>query len=363
MTAEWVFVGVYTVFGAILFINVLYLRRVRRQLVPLPDDPPSVTIVVPARNEAANLARLLPSLFAQTYPRFDVVVYDDGSTDGTARVLRGCSDSRLQVLSGGVLPAGWVGKVHALYQATRAAAGDVLLFLDADTSLKDPEALSRLVRRHLALPPDSALTGIAHIRGGGHVLVSLVPFVIFTYLPLPLVARSRSARLSAMNGQCWMIDRALYRRLEPHRAHRAEVLEDVRIGRYLKAHGVIPHSLDLQNEVEVWMYRDLVGAWVGFRKNVYPFIGESVASFFLVHLTYVAAYLLAPLASLWFILAWYVLKTVSDRLVRMPFTVTAAAPLTLVLGALLQIDSAVAHWTGRATWKGRPVSRQAVERV
>ena len=158
-----------------------------------------------------------------------------------------------------------------------------------------------------------------------------------------------------------MIDRALYHRLEPHRAHRADVLEDVRIGRYLKAHGVIPHSLDLQDEVEVWMYRDLRGAWAGFRKNVYPFMGETVATFLLVHFTYVVAYVLAPLTSLWFILAWYGLKAVSDRIVRMPLTVTAAAPLTLVLGALLQLDSAVAHWTGRARWKGRLVSRQAVD--
>jgi hypothetical protein len=237
-----------------------------------------------------------------------------------------------------------------------------LLFLDADTALCDADALTRLVRRHLALPTGSVLTGIARIEGGGRLLVSLVPFVILTYLPLPLVERVRSARLSGMNGQCWMMERAQYLELEPHREHRADVLEDVRIGRYLKSHGVVPHSVDLQTEVQVWMYRNLPSAWVGFRKNVYPFMGESVPSFFLIHLTYLTAYVLAPLVSLWFVVGWYVLKAISDRMVHMPWTVTAGAPLTLVLGALLQLDSAWAHWTGRAAWKGRLVSRHVVER-
>lgn len=352
----------YAVFGGVLGVNALHLRRSRRSLgAPLPDPPPSVSLLVPARNEEANLQRLLPTLLTQDYPRFEVIVYDDGSTDGTWGVLGGLTDPRLRALKGGALPPGWVGKVHALYRASRVATGDLLLFLDADATLKDRGALGRLVRRFLSLPGPAALTGLTHLTGGGLLLVSLVPFVILTYLPLPVAARTRVARLSGMNGQCWMIARETYALLEPHAAHRAEVLEDIRIGRYLKACGVTPHSADLQDEVGVRMYGSFTEAWAGFRKNVYPFTGETVWSFALAHATYLGLFVLAPLVSPWFVLAWYLLKLGSDRLVRMPLRVTAAAPITLLLGAALQIDSAVAHWTGRARWKGRTVVRRTLD--
>ncbi len=352
--------GAYAVFGVILLLNVRYLRGTRRALAPIPTEFPSVSIIIPARNEAVNLRRFLPSVLAQRYPRFDVTVYDDGSEDATPEVLRSVRAPHLRTLRGEGPPAGWVGKVHALYQASRQTRGDVFLFLDADTMLADPDALTRLVRRFRALPPGSVLTGITRLLGGGRVLVSLVPFVIFTYLPLPLVARMRSARLSGMNGQCWMIDRRDYARLEPHYRHRADVLEDIRIGRYLKSHGVVPYSVDLQDEVQVHMYEGLADAWMGFRKNVYPFMGERVWTFLPLHLTYLTVFVLAPLVSPWFLVPIFALKWLADRLVRMPLGVTLLAPATLVLGAALQLDSAVSHWTGRAMWKGRPVARRVV---
>ncbi|MBE0595524.1 MAG: glycosyltransferase [Gemmatimonadales bacterium] len=361
MTLAALLTTVYTVFGGILAVNAVYLRRSRRTGTHLSGPLPSVSVLVPARNEEENLQRLLPSLLAQDYPHFDIVVYDDGSTDGTWNVLGTFTDPRLRRLRGDEVPPGWVGKVHALYQASRRATGDLLLFVDADVVFKDAGALHRLVRRFQSLPAPAALTGITHLTGGGRLLVSLVPFVIFTCLPLPLTSRSRVARLSGMNGQCWMIARETYAHLEPHAAHRADVLEDIRIGRYLKAHDVIPHSVDLQDEVGVRMYGSFAEAWVGFRKNVFPFMGETVWSFALLHTTYLGLFVLAPLVSPWFVLAWYLLKFGSDRLVRMPLLVTAAAPISLVLGAVLQLDSAIAHWTGRARWKGRTVVRRVVE--
>ena len=70
---------------------------------------------------------------------------------------------------------------------------------------------------------------------------------------------------------------------------------------------------------------------------------------------------LAPLISPWFIVVWYVLKAGSDRLVHASVWVSALTPLSFLLCAVLQLDSAIAHWTGRATWKGRPIARRVVE--
>lgn len=362
MTILTAVVGVvYVVMGTTLLANLWQLRRSRPR--ELPEAPrPRLSVLVPARNEAVNLQRLLPSLLSQEYHDFEVIVYDDGSEDETWDVLQRVRDARLKRLRGSGPPGGWVGKVHACYRASLEASGELLLFLDADTALKDRRALHRLVSRFHTLPRGSVLTGLTHLRGGGRLLVSLVPFILLSQLPLALVPRTPFARLSGLNGQCWMIRRADYERWSPHRAMRAEVLEDIRIGQYLKRQGIIPYMADLQQEIEVWMYRSLPEAWVGFRKNVYPFMGETPWSFLVQHLLYQLLFVAAPLLSPWFIVGWYGLKTVSDRFVRCPFTVTLATPLSLGLGALLQLDSAFSHWTGRVRWKGRSVVRRAAQK-
>jgi glycosyltransferase involved in cell wall biosynthesis len=359
LTPIWVF-G-YVVFATVLLANVRYFRRPRRLGAELPDEPPSVSIVIPARNEEDNLRRLLPSLQRQSYPRFEIIVYDDRSDDGTWDVLAGCDDARLRTVRGGPLPPGWVGKTHALDEASRIATGDLLLFLDADAVLEDADALRRLVRRYRTLPDSSVLSGLTRLEGGGQLLVSLVPFVMLTHLPLSLATRHPSPHLSGMNGQCWMILRSQYEHLRPHRHHRGEVLEDIRIGRYLKSQGLTPHLLDLQDDVRVRMYGSLREAWVGFRKNVYPFLGETPLRFAAGFGSFVAFWVAAPLISPWFVVAWYVLKVGTDRLVHTPAWVSVLAPVTFVLSAALQLDSAIAHWTGRAAWKGRPIARRVVE--
>jgi glycosyltransferase involved in cell wall biosynthesis len=315
-------------------------------------------MLIPARNEATNLRRLLPTLLNQDYPDFEVLVYDDGSEDATWQVVAESRDPRLRGSQGSGPPPGWVGKVHALYRATRGATGDLFLFLDADVALKHPAALSHLVARFQRLRRPAALTGLTHLRGGGHLVVSLVPLVILSLLPLPLVTRLRAKRLSALNGQCWMITQEDYLRWEPHLHHRDEVLEDIQIGRYLKAHGVTPVMADLQDLVAVWMYGSTGEAWRGFRKNVYLFMGATPWSFGLLFAAYLGM-LLAPLvASPWFIAGWYGLKALSDRFVRSPARVTVVTPVSLILGAALQLDSAVSHWTGRVRWKGRLVAQR-----
>ncbi len=361
--AETALAVCYAVFAGILAANAWYLRRSRRPGPPLPTVPPLVSVLVPARNEEDNLACLLPTILDQDYPNFEVVVFDDASEDRTWDVLGAFADPRLVRLRGTGPPAGWLGKVHALHQASRRARGEVLLFLDADVLMADTGTLTRLVRRFRGLAEPAVMTGIPRLEGGGRLVVSLIPFVIFTYLPLPLSVRSRIAHLSGMNGQCWMIARRDYERLQPHLVHRADVLEDIRIGRYLKAHGVVPHYLDLQGEVRVRMYRSLPDAWRGLRKNTYPFVGETVWSFGIIYVCYVVLFVLTPLIAPWSVLAWYGLKVGSDRLVRMPLWISLLAPVSLALGAVLQLDSAMAHWTGRAEWKGRTVVRRLIDRT
>lgn len=348
----------HAAFWGILLSNLAYLRR--QQASP-PDSLPTLSICIPARNEADNLRRLLPSLRAQDYPDLEILIWDDGSEDETWTVLESANNPRLTPLRGADPPADWVGKVHALYQCTRRASGDCYLFLDADAELRRPDALRRLVARH-AGAPTSVSSGFPHLKGAALLLVSLVPHALLRSLPWPLVARTRTPTLSALNGQCWLIDSAVYHAHEPHAAVKDEVLEDVAIGRFLKQQGYAPTLLDVQDLIAVYMYDGHREAWRGFRKNAYLLLGGTVPRFLLMYGGFVLTWLVAPLLSLWFLVSLYGLKLVTDRASGMPVYVSLLAPVSYLLGLILQLDSAVHHWVDHVTWKGRsvPSSSRAV---
>jgi hypothetical protein len=253
-----------------------------------------------------------------------------------------------------------VGKVHALYQASRIAAGDLYLFLDADTRFTHDEALAELLGRFAALPGHSVLTAVPRFRGGGALLVSGVPHGLLTNLPLPLVPRLRSRYVAALNGQCWIIRREDYAAHEPHLNHPQEVLEDVRIGRYLCGRGVIPRFEDLQDHLEVWMYHGFWDAWRGFRRSAFLLTGGSRIGFVAYLAAYVGVYLLAPLASGWFPVIALGMKVAVDRYARYPAWVSLLAPVTFVAWAVLLMDSAIGHVAGTVRWKGRAVGTRSL---
>ena len=350
--------GVLVVLGA----NLLSVARGRRR--PLPEVDRRVSVLVPARNEEDNLRALLPTLLSQQGVDLEVVVVDDASEDGTWDVLQAHAEARLVAVRGSGPPEGWVGKVHALYQATRRATGDVFVFLDADAQLRDPEALARLVGRWTDNGGDgTALTGLPRYldRGAPALLTSLVPFAVLAALPIPLVHRVQSPGLSALNGQIWVLGAADYRRLKPHEENRGEVLEDVMIGRFLKREGVRLHFEGLGGEVAVRMYRTFTEAWQGFRKNAYLLAGGGPVAFALFFALYTLSWVVPSV--LWLggtgglvaLETLMLIKLIVDRAGRFPLWVSLLAPVTLALGALLQLDSAWAHARGTVAWKGRAV--------
>lgn len=346
---------VHAALFAVLFLNVIGMRgssRPRISAAPMRR----LSVLIPARNEADNLRRLLPSLMRQDHPDLEVIVVDDDSSDGSWDVLSAIEDPRFVAIRSDGPPAGWVGKVHALYQASRRATGDTFLFLDADAELKHTGALSSLARRMAASADGAVLTGLTDLRGGGKLLVSLVTHAMLSAVPWFLIRRGFPG-FGALNGQCWLIRASDYRRLDPHLHHRNEVLEDVRIGRFLARRGLVPTVVDARGDVAIHMYRDFADAWLGFRKNAYLVMGGTLPRFFLSLASYWSVYLVAPVLSPWFLLSVFLLKGVTDRRTGFPLWVTALAPVSFALGAVLQLDSAAAHWRGGVVWKDRALKK------
>ena len=347
-----------------LAVNLVSLARSRNRQAPAPEGT-KVSVLVPARNEEENLARLLPTLLSQEGIALEIIVVDDASEDGTWQVLEDHADPRLTPVRGSGPPAGWVGKPHALYQAAQHASGEVYLFLDADAECRQPDAVRSLAEKWQAAGGlHTAITGLPLYldRGPAALLTSLVPFAVMAALPIPLVPRTRSATASALNGQFWMIGAEDYRRLAPHEAVKNEVLEDVMIGRYQKRQGIQLHFIDLQRELAVRMYRTFGEAWLGFRKNAYLLAGGGrVLPFLAFFAVYMFVWVLPTVLAVLHPLGWMPLATLAlvklgiDRWGRFPLWVSALGAVSLALGAALQLDSAWAHLRGSVAWKGRSV--------
>jgi glycosyltransferase involved in cell wall biosynthesis len=344
-------IALYVAMTIMVVANRVYLMRRR---AGRPSGEPLVSILIPARNEAPSLRRLLPALASQTYDRMEVIVYDDESTDTTWEVIQQHQGGRISGIRGGPLPNGWVGKCYALDQAAAKATGDILLFLDADAIVSHDGVLDRLVAEFESLPPFSVLTVLPGLNpSGGRVLVSLIPHAMLLVIPWFLIPRVRIPAFSALNGQCWMIDAEDYRSFTPHRERRAEILEDVRIGQDLARAGMHIHLLATKGDLDVRMYESIGEAWRGFRRSTYPFLGGSPLRFTLLLIlflfTFIAAPVMAPLLLVWALL----LKWETDRITGFKAVITVLFPVSYLFGLVACWDSAWHHWRGHLKWKGR----------
>src|SRR3954468_20007104 len=119
-----------------------------------PKNPPRVSVIVPARNEAFNIERCVRSILSTTYPNMELVVVDDSSTDGTADLARKAAngDARIRIVINAPLPEGWFGKQWACTTGAKVARGEILQFTDADT-VHAPDLVTRSVNALMATKP------------------------------------------------------------------------------------------------------------------------------------------------------------------------------------------------------------------
>jgi len=214
---------------------------------------PSLSIIVPARNEAVNLRRLLPSLCRLDYPgRLEVIVVDDNSSDETRTIAR---EYGLRVLTLDGLPEGWLGKPHACHQGSAVASGEWLLFTDADT-VHAPMGPAQAVSHALNNQLDGLTCHLQHNTKGW--LDSLTLTTAYAGLFAGL-----STEQPAMNGQYILLRRDVYARSGGFAAVRHEMMDDLALGFHL--HDLKYHVPMLRGEdvAEVAMYQSSAQLWRG----------------------------------------------------------------------------------------------------
>ncbi|MBI3078842.1 MAG: glycosyltransferase [Deltaproteobacteria bacterium] len=279
----------FTVAGVLLWA--VYARREAKKLrsdprldlapaLPLPEPRPVVSILIPARNEAATLGPCLRSLLAQTVPAREILVVDDQSTDGTGAVAGAMAARHPQIrcLRVEELPEGWGGKNHALALGAAKASGEWLLFTDADTQ-HAPEALAQTLayscHQGLAL---CSLTGRQRCESFWEHAVQPVVYAFLDFRFSLKRIRDPACPDAAANGQYLLVRREAYERAGGHAALRGDLLEDVALARRAKALGYRIGLVRAPELVATRMYTSLGGLWEGWTRNLLLLAGGRVGA-------------------------------------------------------------------------------------
>ena len=342
------------------------------------DQPALISVIIPARNESRNIRRCVNALLNQTYPRYELIVVDDRSSDETPAILAELAeaDARLQVLNGAELPEGWAGKPHALVQGASQARGEWLCFMDADT-FASPNLLYSAYQQAIKHHADmfSILTRQELGTFWERAILPLVFLGLSFGFPIERVNDpNRPEAIS--NGQFILIRRSVYENIGRHASVKNRIDEDKAIAIIVKRAGFHLILADGRRVASTRMYTSLPEMWEGWTKNIYlglldrlwlllfgASLGLLVSILLPLWLVGGSVWLFATGASaavvvvlevlvLWGYLLWNRLKACQE------FDIPAGYALTFPLGALIftamMFASAYNVISGHGvSWKGR----------
>lgn len=241
---------------------------------------PSVSVLIPARNEAAVIAESLQGWLLQKYDNLEILVLDDHSEDATAEIV--CAQAKqarhIRLLKGAALPAGWSGKNWACHQLAQHAQNDILLFTDADVAWQ-PSALAAVVEEMERTAADlftvwpTQLT----VTWAERLVVPLMSYAVLAYLPVQLAHCTRLPLTTAANGQCVAFRRQAYAACGGHAAVRSSVLDDVQLAQRCKRAGLRLRMADGAGLVSARMYHNWPETLYGYAKNILAGHANSIA--------------------------------------------------------------------------------------
>ena len=376
---------------------VLFVLNLQRYRAPVGEAHGArVAVLIPARNEEANIGACLECALASRNVRLEVLVLDDGSTDRTAEIVSEVAtrDERVQLLQAPRLPAGWNGKQHACWILAQASQSETMLFLDADVRVQ-PGAIERCVAEQQAqrLP---LLSGFPRQITAGwmeKLLLPLIHFVLLSFLPMGRMRLSTSAAYAAGCGQFFVAEREAYFASGGHEAIRETRHDGLRLPQLFRGHGYRTDIFDLTELAEVRMYDSAHAVWSGLAKNategiatparIVPFtvllmLGQilpagAAAAWLAVCVSVVivgATFdrpVLAALVSAAIVLALvasYLPRLLAVRRFRQPLISALLHPLGVALLLMVQWYAVARQVLGRpVAWRARTYSSQSGEEV
>ena len=330
---------------------------------------PRVSVLIPARNEEANVGDCIKGLLSQNYDTFKIHVLNDQSTDSTGAIIEeiGEQHPEVQAIHGKPLPTGWTGKNWACHQLSQYADGEILIFTDADNR-PAPNAIANTVAymQKLELGLLSAFPEKVTGTLAEKLVVPVVDMFVYAGLPLWLTYFSRFPALAAASGLWMAFTREAYQLIGGHQAVSNQIVEDVELSRLAKKSGIKILTTAGTRGVSCRMYQSFNEVWNGFSKNLFGLVGYKRIPFFILMLGLFTMCVL-PYITVWFsplrglaviaIVMNIVMRMVLALKYRHPFfTSVVLHPFGVLLTLLIGINSFFQTRRGRLQWKGRQIN-------
>jgi chlorobactene glucosyltransferase len=353
--------------------------RLDQASAPSSAQAPRVVIIVPARDEEANIGSCLEAVCAQDYPadRLQIIVVDDHSSDATASIVQAFAarDRRITLIKCPPLPPRWVGKAHACWIAAQAAPAEAewLCFIDADVQLA-PQCLSSAVKSAtqqridlLSLVPRHELISFAErlMLPCGLILLSFIQDLRQAQAPL--------GKAVTVTGQFMLVRHDDYQAVGGHAAVYSAICEDWEFARRFKNSGRSVLLLSGEEVLSTRMYTGWQTLWPGLSKNLVDTLRGPATTLSLAVAALVLAWAAVTVPLLDLVALAHHSPTAFPSLIlallgsvaviglhagaalyfRIPLWYSLVFPLGYTVGAVMAFDSVRRRLSGRVSWKGR----------
>jgi hypothetical protein len=330
---------------------------------------PSLTVVVPARNEEAEIESALRSLLQLNYPQYEIVAVNDRSTDGTGAIMdrlaaEPSADGKLRVFHVCDLPSGWLGKVHAMWLGAQQHGSDWLLFTDADCVFH-PDSVRRAIHYATKTATDHlVLFPTAHMKTLGERMMISFPQVMSSFAMRPWKARDPKARDHMGVGAFNMVRRAAYESIGTYKKLRLEVVDDIKLGEAVKKAGFRQDVVFGPELVSLRWAVGAAGVVANLEKNLFAFLqfrialvlGVCATTFFLCVVPFLGVFLAPGWARAGFgaaVALIAVAYTLTGRYMASSPLLFLTCPVAAIVFAFATLQSAfLAVRDGAITWRG-----------
>jgi glycosyltransferase involved in cell wall biosynthesis len=250
--------------------NYRLLPTVSKESDKYSISPPSVSIIIPSRNESKRITPCIESMKAQTYPNLEIIIVDD-SNDNTIQVINNIvkDDKRFRIIKEDKLNNGWVGKPHAMQQGSNEAKGEWLLFIDADTS-HDPSIVTSTVKFAIKNKLDmlSILSKLV-CKSFWEKIIQPIPTGLLVFIsPLAKVNDPNSKNAFAL-GPFILIKHMVFNKVGGYKKIKGKIADDVEIAKLLKESGFKIGLAKAYNLMRLRMYERFNDIWEGWSKNIF----------------------------------------------------------------------------------------------
>ena len=299
----WLIFGLWIIAAgpAVFLLQKKKLQHLADSVQELEHYPP-VSVIIPARDEAANIENCLRSLLSSDYPNLELIAIDDRSGDETGAIMDCIADNdeRLKVIHITELPSGWLGKNYAMHVAASEASGEFLLFTDGDI-LFQPETIRLAVRYTIDAKLDHICL-MPRMVPGSYWETALTSFfgLIFAMGTQPWLIASAVRRSYAGVGAFNLVRQKAYEEFKGHEPIRLDILDDVKLGKLVKQSGFRSDMLLASEFLQVRWQTSAWGVIRGLEKNAFASQDYSVAILFRSTLIFSMVFILPYLGACWF---------------------------------------------------------------